>query len=57
MDNSILNASGHYPANKIEERISFALSHAHLYLSELDDEQYNKSPSAKKIRSSILLAG
>ena len=41
MDNDILHASGHPPADKIEERINFALSHVHLYLSESDDERYN----------------
>ena len=43
MGNSLLHASGHYPADKIEERINFALSHAHLYLFESDDEQDDKS--------------
>ena len=38
MDNAPLHASGLYPADKIEERINFALSHARLYLSESDDE-------------------
>ena len=42
MDNSLLHASGHYPADKIEERITFALSHAHLYLAESEDEQDDK---------------
>ena len=34
---------GHYPANKIEERINFDLGHAHLYLSESYDEKEDKS--------------
>ena len=34
MDNSLLHAYGHYPADKIEERINFVLSYAHLYLFE-----------------------
>ena len=46
MGNSLLHASGHYPADKIEERINFALIHARLYLSELDDEQDDKSAAA-----------
>ena len=46
MDNDLLHASGHSPENKIEERITFAFSHAHLYLAEQDDEQYNKSDAA-----------
>ena len=43
MDNALLHASGHYPEDKIEERINFALSHARLYLFESDDEQDNNS--------------
>ena len=46
MDNSLLNAYGHSPVDKIEERITFAMSHARLYLSESDDEQDNKSAAA-----------
>ena len=46
MDNSLLNAYGRSPVDKIEERITFAMSHARLYLSESDDEQYNKSAAA-----------
>ena len=38
MDNAILHVYGHSPADKIEERITFALIHAGLYLSESDDE-------------------
>ena len=37
MDNDLLHASGHSPADKIEERVTFALSHARLYLFESDD--------------------
>ena len=47
MYNALLHESGHLPADKIEERITFALSHAHLYLSESDDEQDDKSVAAK----------
>ena len=48
MDNALLHASRHYPEDKIEERITFSLSHARLYLSESDDERDDKS-SAEKI--------
>ena len=43
IDNALLYASGHSPADKIEEQISFALSHARLYLSESEDERNDKS--------------
>ena len=46
MDNDLLHSSGHYPADKIEERITFVLIHARLYLSESDDELDNKSATA-----------
>ena len=36
----------HSPEDKIEERIIFALRHAHLYLAESYDEQDNKSSAA-----------
>ena len=45
-DNAIMHASGHYPADKIEERIIFALIHARLYLSESDDEWDDNSAAA-----------
>ena len=38
MDNFLMHASGHFPEDKIEERINFALSHARLYIAESDDE-------------------
>ena len=38
MDNDLLGVSGHYPAEKIEERITFVLSHARLEVGESDDE-------------------
>ena len=42
MNNDLLHASGYSPADKIEERITFDLIHARLYLAESDDEQdYN----------------
>ena len=46
MYNALLHVYGNYPAEKIEERITFALIHAHLYLAESDDEQYNKYTTA-----------
>ena len=46
MDNSLLHTSGSYPADKIEEQITFALRHAHLYLAESDYEKYDKSTAA-----------
>ena len=46
MDNALLHASGHHPSDKIEERITFALSHARLYLAESDDELYENSAAA-----------
>ena len=45
MDNALLHASGHPPADKTEEQINFALSHAHLYLDESDYERDSKSAS------------
>ena len=47
MDNDILHASVHSPEYKIEEHITFALSHARLYLDQSDDEQDDKSAAAK----------
>ena len=52
MDNSLLRESGHSPADKIEEQITFALSHACLYLSESDYELDDKSASANKFKIS-----
>ena len=46
MDNALLHASINSPVDKIEERITFALSHARLYLAESDYEQNNKSATA-----------
>ena len=46
MYNALLHASGHYPTDKIEERINFALSHERLYLAEPDDEWENKFDAA-----------
>ena len=46
MDNSLLHASVNYPVDKIEEQITFSLSHACLYLAESDDEWDDKSDSA-----------
>ena len=41
MDNALLHASGLSPADKMEEWVTLALCHAHLYLSESDDDQAN----------------
>ena len=38
MDNALLHAYVYSPADKIDYRITFALSHASLYSSESDDE-------------------
>ena len=38
-----MHASGLYPADKIEEWITFTLCHARLYLAESDDDLDNKS--------------
>ena len=46
MDNFLLHASGHYPADKKEERITFTLSHARLYLAGSYDERDNKSATS-----------
>ena len=46
MDNALLHESGHSLAYKIEERITFALSHACLYLSESDDKRDDKPDAA-----------
>ena len=43
MDNALLYASVHSPADKIEKRITFALIHERLYLAESYDEQDDKS--------------
>ena len=43
MDNAIPHVYLHSPEDKIEERITYDLSHAHLYLAEYDDEQADKS--------------
>ena len=48
MDNVLVHASGNPPADKIEDRITFTLSHALLYLSESNNEQNNKSADVNK---------
>ena len=48
MDNDLLHASIHYPADKIEERITLSLRHARLYSAESNDERDDKSAAAKK---------
>ena len=57
MDNALLHKSGHSPADKIEERITFALSHARLYLSESDHERYENSAAANTFDSSCVRGG
>ena len=52
MDNALMHASGHSPVYKIEERITFAFSHAHLYLAESDDYGDNKSTAANTFDTS-----
>ena len=46
MDNALLHEHGHSLGDKIEEWITFALSHARLYLAESDDERDDKSTAA-----------
>ena len=46
MDNDLLHASGNYPEDKIEERITFSLSLTRLYLAESDDERDDNSAAA-----------
>ena len=47
MYNDLLYSYGNSPADKIEKLITFALSHARLYLAESDDELYDKSAAGK----------
>ena len=49
MDDALLHASGNSQADKIEERITFALRHARLYLAESDDERDDKSAPANTL--------
>ena len=44
--------SGNFPADKIEEWTTFALSHARLYLSESDDEHDGNYSAAKTLNIS-----
>ena len=46
MDNTPLHASGHSPADKISECITFYLSHTGLYLFESDYERDDNSAAA-----------
>ena len=46
---ALLHASGNYPADKIDERITFALHHARLYLAESNDEEDDKSATANTL--------
>ena len=49
MDIALLHSSGHSTADKIEERITFPLTHARLYLAESDDERDENSAAANKL--------
>ena len=49
MDNALLYASGHSPSDKIQERVTFALIYARLYLAESDDEQEEKSAAVNTL--------
>ena len=57
MDNSLLHASGNPPSDKIEERITFALSHTSLYLAESDDERDDKYAAANTFNISCGYGG
>ena len=57
MDNALLHVSGHSSADKIEERITFALSHARLYLAESDDERDDNSAAANTFDISCVGGG
>ena len=46
MYNNLLQESRHHPADKLEDCITFALSHARLYSAESDDERDDKSDTA-----------
>ena len=57
MDNALLYASGLSPEDKIEERITFALWHARLYLNESYDYWDEKSDAANKLDISCGVGG
>ena len=57
MDNALLYAYGHHPEDKIEEWITFAFIHAHLYLAESDDERDDKSEAANTFDISCVGGG
>ena len=57
MDNALLHESGHYPEDKIEEQINFALRHTRLYLAESDDERDDKSAAANTFDISCVGGG
>ena len=52
MYNVLMNSSGHYPEDKIEERITFALWYARLYLAESDYDWDDKSAAANTFDTS-----
>ena len=57
MDNYLLHAHGHSTADKIEEWITFALSHACLYLAESDDERDGKYAAENTFNISCVCEG
>ena len=57
MYDDLLHVSGNYPAYKIEERITFSLIHANLYLFELYDERDEKSATADTFDISCVSVG
>ena len=57
MDHIILHEYGNYPEYKIEERITFALRYANLYLAESDDEGDIKSFAANIFHISCVVVG
>ena len=57
IDKALLHASEHSLADKIEERITFDLSHARLYLAKSDDEWDDKSAAANTFNVSCGVGG
>ena len=49
INNALLYESGNSLADKIEEKITFALRNAHLYLAESDDEQDDNSDASNTL--------
>ena len=57
MYNVLLNASGNYREDKIEDWITFALRYAHLYSAESYDKQDNKSDAVDTFDRSCVDGG